>query len=83
MAVVLGGGDEAPPSALVSIRKIEEKRFDVVDERTGITIEDVEESKAFYSVYPGAVFLQQDKTYLCSRLDLKRRVATVRRVDVK
>jgi DEAD/DEAH box helicase domain-containing protein len=40
-------------------------------------------SKAFWEVYKGAIYLNQARTFLCKALDITRRVATVRLVDVK
>ena len=46
-------------------------------------LEEIEESKAFYEVYEGAVYLHQGRTYLCTKLDLGRRLAIVRPADLK
>jgi DEAD/DEAH box helicase domain-containing protein len=46
-------------------------------------LEEIEESKAFYQVYDGAVYLHQGRTYLCRKLDLDARVALVRPADLK
>ena len=53
------------PANGVSIRTIEEERYRIVDEASGAVIEEVEASKAFWEVYPGAVYLNQARTYLC------------------
>ena len=71
------------PAHGVSIRTIEEERYRIVDEVSGRIIEEVEASKAFWEVYPGAVYLNQARTFLCKALDTARREATVRLVDVK
>ena len=52
------------PANGVSIRTIEEERYRIVDEASGAVIEEVEASKAFWEVYPGAVYLNQARTYL-------------------
>ena len=73
------------PALDVSVRTIEEERFDVVDVSTSREkiIASVEASKAFFEVYEGAVYTHQGRTLLCTKLDLERRRAHVRMADVK
>ena len=71
------------PANGVSIRTIEEERYRIVDEASGAVIEEVEASKAFWEVYPGAVYLNQARTYLCKSLNVGSRTAVVRLADVK
>ena len=71
------------PARGVSVRTIESERYRVVDVDTGKTVEEIEASKAFWSVHPGAVYLNQARTFLVTSLDVATRVARVRRADVK
>lgn len=71
-------GPDRSPAPRVSLRTIDPERFVVVDAASGRVLEEVEASKAFYSVYDGAVYLHQGATYLCTGLDLRARVARVR-----
>ncbi|KAK9926166.1 hypothetical protein M0R45_023411 [Rubus argutus] len=43
----------------------------------------LEESKAFFQVYEGAVYLNQGKTYLVTSLDLSRKIAWCKESDLK
>lgn len=53
-------GTSANPASVVSLRSIDANRFTVLDERlNGKVLEEVEESKAFYSIYDGAVYMYQ------------------------
>ncbi|KAL6182984.1 hypothetical protein ACLB2K_044395 [Fragaria x ananassa] len=67
-------GREKMPSHSVSIRSIEREKYKVMDHQEN-EIEEIEESKAFFQVYEGAVYLNQGKTYLVTSLDLKEKIA--------
>ena len=74
-----------PPALDVSVRTIEEERFEVVDvggAREKV-IANIEASKAFFEVYEGAVYAHRGRTMMCSKLDLERKRAFVRAADVK
>ncbi|KAL0027014.1 hypothetical protein WJX79_008750 [Trebouxia sp. C0005] len=71
------------PAAAVSLRAIDPERYAIVNEEDGDVIEEIEESKAFYEVYDGAVYMFQGRTYLCKKLDLGSKVAMVRAADLK
>ena len=77
------GDAERGPAFGVSVRTIESERYRVVDVDTGATVEEIEASKAFWSVHPGAVYLNQARTFLVKSLDVIEKVARVRRADVK
>ena len=67
-------GDSASgPARGVSVRTIESERYAVVDMDTGKTVEEIEASKAFWSVHPGAVYLNQARTFLVKALDVEAR----------
>ena len=77
------GSGSGGPARGVSIRTVEEERYAVKLAEGGATVEEIEASKAFWSVYPGAVYMNQARTYLCLSLDVTDRVALVRPADVK
>lgn len=52
------------PAAAISLRAIDPERYAIVNEEDGDVIEEIEESKAFYEVYDGAVYMFQVGTYL-------------------
>ena len=47
------------PAAAVSLRAIDPERYAIVNEEDSEVIEEIEESKAFYEVYDGAVYMFQ------------------------
>ena len=60
------------PALDVSVRTIEEERYEVIDiggAREKV-IASIEASKAFFEVYEGAVYTHQGRTLLCTKLDL-------------
>ncbi|KAL6848507.1 hypothetical protein ACP4OV_021801 [Aristida adscensionis] len=67
----------------VSIRAIEHDRYKVVDKQGYRVLEEIEESKAFFQVYEGAVYMHQGVSYLVERLDLSSRTAYCRVADLK
>ncbi|MCO5604473.1 hypothetical protein L7F22_058639 [Adiantum nelumboides] len=77
-----GGGQRCIAQA-VSIRAIEPEKYTIVNSATNEVIEEVEESKAFFEVYEGAVYIHQGKTYLVKTLDLGAKVAVCQAADVK
>ncbi|CAM8942684.1 unnamed protein product [Rhodiola kirilowii] len=48
-------GREKKPSQAVSIRAIETEKYKVMDKQRGEVLEEIEESRAFFQVYEGAV----------------------------
>lgn len=53
-------GPHRSPAAAVSLRAIDPERFTIVNEAAGGEVmEEIEESKAFYEVYDGAVYMFQ------------------------
>jgi hypothetical protein len=53
---------------------MEKKSKDVLDE--------IEESKAFFHVYEGAIYMNQGRNYLVTSLDIKEKVALCELVNV-
>lgn len=53
-------GPQSNPAASVSLRAIDPERYSIVNEaENGAVMEEIEESKAFYEVYDGAVYMYQ------------------------
>ncbi|PWA79027.1 nucleic acid binding,ATP-dependent helicase [Artemisia annua] len=76
-------GHEKLPSHSVSIRAIETEKYKVIDMKNEQLLEEIEESKAFFQVYDGAVYMQQGKTYLVKNLDLSNKIALCQQADLK
>ncbi|KAF1892714.1 hypothetical protein Lal_00042604 [Lupinus albus] len=76
-------GPEKLPSHAVKIRTIEAVRYSVIDQEKNEVLEEIEESKAFFQVYEGAVYMCQGKTYLVEKLDLSSKIAFCKKADVK
>ncbi|CAL0305025.1 unnamed protein product [Lupinus luteus] len=76
-------GPEKLPSHSVKIRAIEAVRYSVIDQEENEVLEEIEESKAFFQVYEGAVYMCQGKTYLVEKLDLSSKIAFCKKADVK
>ncbi|KAJ5747500.1 uncharacterized protein N7511_009196 [Penicillium nucicola] len=72
------------PSRCVSIRDTEDQHFAVIDttNNRNIVLEEVEASRAFFTIYEGGIFLHQGQTYLVKELNLDSRFARVVRVNV-
>lgn len=67
----------------MSIRAIEHDKYSVIDKLNSRLLEEIEESKAFFQVYEGAIYMHQGVNYLVEELDLASRKAFCRRADVK
>ncbi|KAL2639720.1 hypothetical protein AAZV13_06G185700 [Glycine max] len=76
-------GPEKLPSHAVNIRAIETLRYSVIDQKKNEVLEEIEESKAFFQVYEGAVYMYQGKTYLVEKLDLSNKTAFCKEADLK
>ncbi|XP_013612582.1 PREDICTED: uncharacterized ATP-dependent helicase YprA [Brassica oleracea var. oleracea] len=75
-------GREKKPSQRISIRAIETERYRVVEKRSNDVLEEIEESKAFFQVYEGAIYMNQGRTYLVEALDTKEKIALCKLVNV-
>jgi len=69
------------PHRRVDIRSASGHLFSIVIEETGELLGTVDESRAYYHVHPGAVYLHQGEQFEVSELDLVTRVALVTRAD--
>lgn len=72
------------PSRCVSIRDTEDQHFAVIDttNNRNAVLEEVEASRAFFTIYEGGIFLHQGQTYLVQELNPDRYFARVVRVHV-
>ncbi|EOA22920.1 hypothetical protein CARUB_v10003654mg [Capsella rubella] len=75
-------GREKKPTKKVSIRAIETVRYRVMEKRSEDLLDEIEESKAFFQVYDGAIYMNQGRTYLVTSLDIKEKIAWCELVDV-
>lgn len=76
-------GPEDKPAAAVSIRSIEVNRYRIIDMQSNEILEEIEESRAFFQVYEGAVYMHQGDTYLVKSLELLRKIAFCQKADLK
>lgn len=77
-------GKHSNPAGQVSLRAIDPEKYTIFDEGTeGRILEEIEESKVFFQIYGGAVYMFQGRTYLCTKLDLDKKIAFVRAADLK
>lgn len=72
------------PSKCVAIRDTEDGHFAVVDitNNRNVVLEEVEPSRAFFTIYEGGIFLHQGHTYLVKEFSPDKRVAKVVLVKV-
>jgi len=72
------------PSKCVSIRDTEDGHFAVIDTTHGrnIVLEEVEPSRAFFTLYDGGIFLHQGRTYMVREFSPERKIARVKLVKV-
>ncbi|KAJ5974184.1 hypothetical protein N7481_011394 [Penicillium waksmanii] len=72
------------PSRCVSIRDTEDQHFAVIDttNNRNVVLEEVEASRAFFTIYEGGIFLHQGQTYLVKELNTEKFLARVLRVNV-
>lgn len=72
------------PSKCVAIRDTEDGHFAVIDVTNGrnIVLEEVEPSRAFFTIYEGGIFLHQGHTYLVKEFSPELKYAKVKLVKV-
>ncbi len=72
------------PSKCVAIRDTEDSHFAVIDITNGrnIVLEEVEPSRAFFTIYEGGIFLHQGYTYLVKEFSPEQKYAKVTLVKV-
>ncbi|OTA69065.1 P-loop containing nucleoside triphosphate hydrolase protein [Hypoxylon sp. EC38] len=73
------------PSKFVAIRDTEDEHFAIVDVTHGknIVLEELEASRAFFTIYDGAIFLHQGNSYLVRDFQPERKIAKVEKVMVE
>ncbi|KAI1176939.1 hypothetical protein F4777DRAFT_544025 [Nemania sp. FL0916] len=73
------------PAKFVAIRDTEDDHFAIVDISHGknTVLEELEASRAFFTLYDGAIFLHQGNSYLVRDFQPDRKVAKVERVKVE
>jgi DEAD/DEAH box helicase domain-containing protein len=72
------------PSKHVAIRDTEDDHFAVIDITHGrnVVLEEVEPSRAFFTIYEGGIFLHQGMTYLVKEFSPEQRISKVELVKV-
>ena len=72
------------PSRTVAIRDVEDSHFAIVDTTGGRNevLEELEASRAFFTIYEGGIFLHQGRTYLIKEMSTERMIAKVEYVKV-
>ncbi|KAI1338525.1 hypothetical protein F5Y15DRAFT_386121 [Xylariaceae sp. FL0016] len=73
------------PSKFVAIRDTEDDHFAIVDISHGknTVLEELEASRAFFTLYDGAIFLHQGNSYLVRDFQPDRKIARVEKVKVE
>ncbi|KAK8244526.1 hypothetical protein HDK77DRAFT_434823 [Phyllosticta capitalensis] len=72
------------PSQHVTIRDTEEEHFAIIDttNNRNVVLEDLEASRAFFTIYEGGIFLHQGNTYLVKEFSQEQMIAKVELVKV-
>lgn len=72
------------PSRYVAIRDTEDDHFAIVDITNGrnVVLEELEASRAFFTIYEGGIFLHQGRKYLVKEMSTDRMIARVEYVQV-
>lgn len=72
------------PSRFVAIRDTEDTHFAIIDTTNGrnTVLEELEASRAFFTVYEGGIFMHQGRTYLVKEFSQERMIAKVEYVKV-
>jgi DEAD/DEAH box helicase domain-containing protein len=72
------------PSRFVAIRDTEEDHFAIIDVTNGknTVLEELEASRAFFTLYDGGIFLHQGNTYLVKEFSQERMLAKVEYIKV-
>ena len=72
------------PSRTVAIRDTEDSHFAIIDTTGGknTVLEELEASRAFFTIYEGGIFLHQGRQYLIKEVSTERMIAKVEYVKV-
>lgn len=73
------------PSRFVAIRDTEDDHFAIIDTTNGrnTVLEELEASRAFFTIYEGGIFLHQGSKYLVKEMSVDSKFARVERVNVE
>ncbi|KAH8889794.1 P-loop containing nucleoside triphosphate hydrolase protein [Thozetella sp. PMI_491] len=73
------------PSKFVTIRDTEDEHFAIIDISNGrnVVLEELEASRATFTIYDGAIFLHQGNTYLVRDFNPDKGIARVEKVKVE
>lgn len=73
------------PSTFVAIRDTEDDHFAIIDITNGrnVVLEELEASRAFFTIYEGGIFLHQGNKYLVKEMSTDRMMARVEFVRVE
>ncbi|QIX00611.1 hypothetical protein AMS68_006128 [Peltaster fructicola] len=73
------------PSRTVAIRDTEDSHFAIINMTNGRNevLEELEASRAFFTIYEGGIFLHQGNTYLVKEMSTERMIAKVELVKVE
>lgn len=69
------------PAQKVNIRSASQSSYDIVEEDTGQLLGTTEATRAFYEIYPGAIYLHQGEPYVVRDLNLSEKVAFVNKSE--
>ncbi|NCO66280.1 MAG: DEAD/DEAH box helicase [Candidatus Aquicultor secundus] len=67
------------PAQDISIRSASQATYAIVEESTGTLLGTTEATRAFFEIYPGAIYLHQGEPYVVRLLDTNEHVALVGR----
>ncbi|KAF7193441.1 ATP-dependent helicase HRQ1 [Pseudocercospora fuligena] len=72
------------PSRTVAIRDTEDNHFAIIDTTNGrnTVLEELEQSRAFFTIYEGGIFLHQGNKYLVKMMSTEQMIAKVEFVKV-
>lgn len=65
------------PAHETNIRSASQFNYDIIEEDTGQLIGTTEANRAFFEIYPGAIYLHKGEPYVVRRLDIAERAALV------
>jgi ATP-dependent helicase YprA (DUF1998 family) len=67
----------------VNIRSINDASFEVIDAASGMVLDNIEYSRAFYEIYEGSVYLNRGYRYVVTKMDFEDRKAYCRKLTRK
>ncbi|TPX30387.1 hypothetical protein SmJEL517_g06039 [Synchytrium microbalum] len=73
---------EGYPAKDVSLRAIDEARWRIIDVSTNEDVEDIEEGRAYFTLYEGSIFIHQGNSYYVFEVNEEKRYVKVRPTNV-